>query len=124
VAIESDGVVASALEVLEIDEVEPLLAGSEAFTPEERAYAASKVDPHRRLAARLAAKRAAVRLLGGDVTLADIEVVRDGPGPPRLRFSKMAAERLLALGASHALVSLTHERSYAAASVVFLEGSG
>src|SRR5260221_331826 len=65
-----DGIVAEALEVLEISEVTRLLAGAPAdsvFSAGERDYAASKSDPERRLAARLAAKRAASRALGGGV---------------------------------------------------------
>ncbi len=124
-AVEDEGVVASAVEVLEIDEVKHRLAQGEdaLFTEAERAYARSKSDPERRLAARLAAKRAACRLLGGDVTPADVEVVRDRAGPPGLRLSARARRRLLALGAARALVSLTHERRHAAAAVVLLRGT-
>jgi holo-[acyl-carrier-protein] synthase len=124
-AVEDEGVVASTVEVLEIDEVARRLAEGEdaLFTEAERAYARSKSDPERRLAARLAAKRAACRLLGGDVTPADVEVLRGGAGPPRLRLSSRAQRRLLALGASRALVSLTHERRHAAAAVLLLRGT-
>ena len=120
---EVEGVVASAIEVLEIEEVRPLLArGGEAFTPAERAYATSKSDPERRLAARLAAKRAACRLLGDGMGPEDVEVTRGLGGPPGLRLSPQAHSRLLALGAKSALVSLTHERRHAAAAVVLLRG--
>src|SRR5271169_2687389 len=115
-----DGIVASALEVLEIEEVGHLEDDSEVFTPREREYALSKSDPERRLAARLAAKRACCRLLGGSVTLREIEV-RRGAGPPRLALSPRAEARLLELGARRTLVSLTHGRTYAAASVLLLE---
>ena len=62
-------VIAEAVEVLPIAEVAPLLAGGGRgpFSEAELAYARDKSDPERRLAARLAAKRAAVRLLGGGV---------------------------------------------------------
>jgi holo-[acyl-carrier protein] synthase len=121
-----EGVVAHAVEVIEIDEVVRLLATPDAawFSDGERAYAGSKSDPERRLAARLAAKRAASRLLGSPVTPADVEVVRDRPGPPRLRLSPRAQARLLALGAAEALVSLTHERHHAAAAVLLLREKG
>jgi len=124
-AVEDEGVVASTVEVLEIDEVARRLAEGEdnLFTDGERAYARSKSDPERRLAARLAAKRAACRLLGGDVTPADVEVVRGRAGPPGLRLSARAHARLLALGATRALVSLTHERRHAAAAVLLLRGT-
>ena len=52
-----DGVVASRLEVVEISEVTPAMSrpGARLFTAAECAYAESKSDPQRRLAARLAA---------------------------------------------------------------------
>ena len=117
-----DGVVASGVEVVDVEEAERLLAagGGGVFTDEELRYARDRVDPGRRLAARLAAKRAARRLLGGDAIERDVEVRRGAYGPPSLRLSGAAEERLRALGAARALVSLTHERSHAAALVVLL----
>jgi phosphopantetheinyl transferase (holo-ACP synthase) len=50
----------------------------------------------------------------------EVEVVRGDYGPPRLALAGRARERLLALGASRALVSLTHERRHAAALVLLL----
>jgi len=116
--------VASAFELVEIDEAERLLApGADSpFTEGERAYAHARRDPARRLAARLAAKRAACRLLGAGVREVEVEVVRGRYGPPRLSLSPAAQERLVALGARQTLVSLTHERRQAAAVVLFLEG--
>lgn len=121
-----DGVVADALEVLEIGEVLALAAngGPDPFTEGERAFARTKSDPERRLAARLAAKRAVCRLLGPGVSLGDVEVVRSPGGPPHLRLSATAQERLVALGATRALVSLTHERRHAAAAVLLVRGNG
>ena len=46
--------------------------------------------------------------------------MRGDYGPPRLRLSGGARERLTALGASGALVSLTHERRHAAALVLLV----
>ena len=115
---------ASALELIEVDEVARLLAsgGEGLFTEAERAYAGSKPDPERRLAARLAAKRAAARLLG--VPVREVEVLRDPGFPPRLRFSARAQQRLREVGAVRALVSLTHERRHAAAAVLLLGDGG
>ncbi len=117
--------VASALEVLEIADALPFARAALAespFSDEERAYASARTDPERRLAARLAAKRAALRLLGAGLGWRDVEVLRGRGGPPRLRLSPRAQERLASLGAGSTLVSLTHERRHAAASVVFLRG--
>lgn len=120
-AADPDGVVASALALVGVDEAERLLgAGAGAWSPGELAYARARSDPARRLAARLAAKRAACRVLGGGVGESDVEVVRGEYGPPSLRLSAAARARLLALGASRALVSLTHERRHTAALVVLV----
>ena len=115
---------ASGVEVVEVEEAERLLAagGAGVFSEGELLYARERVDPARRLAARLAAKRAAVRLLGGDAAEREVEVVRGEYGPPALRLSGAAGERLRALGAARALVSLTHERSHAAALVLLVRG--
>jgi len=117
-----DGVVAEAFVLVDISEVASLV-GDDAealFTPRELAYARSKSDPERRLAARLAAKQAASQLLGPGVGPRDVEVVRGHGAAPTLSFSPAAQARLAALGAARAVVSLTHERQQAAASVLLL----
>ena len=118
----ADGVVASAVCIVALEEAEALLKGraGSVFSEGELAFARARVDPARRLAARLAAKRAAVQLLGAGALEREIEVVRGDYGPPRLRLSGRARARLAAMGASHALVSLTHERRQAAALVLLL----
>ncbi len=117
-----DGVVASGVCLVEVEEVERLLASGDApvFTEGELRYARERVDPARRLAARLAAKRAACRLLGASAAEREVEVRRGAFGPPSLRLSGAAEARMRALGASRALVSLTHERTHAAALVVLV----
>jgi holo-[acyl-carrier protein] synthase len=117
-----DGVVASGVELVGVEEAERLLAagGGGVFSEGELRYARERVDPGRRLAARLAAKRAACRLLGGGALEAEVEVVRGPYGPPALRLSGTARDRMRSLGAARALVSLTHERGHAAALVVLL----
>ena len=94
-----------------------------AFSPRERAYAASKSDPERRLAARLAAKQAAVAALGGSLELRDVEIVRGRFGPPHLELSERGRARLAEIGGDRVLVSLTHGREHAAAAVLVLGGS-
>ena len=114
--------IAQTIEVLPIAEVSPLLAegGSAPFSEAELAYARNKSDPERRLAARLAAKRAAVRLLGSGIVESDVEVVRVPGGGPRLRLSARAQDALTKAGAGTALVSLTHGREHAAAAVLLV----
>jgi len=117
-----DGVVASAIEVTEIAEVARLLAhgGRGPFSEAEWAYSQSKRDPERRLATRLAAKRAAASLLQGGVEPADIEILPSRGGPPGIALAARARERLAVLGAARVLVSLTHGVGHAAASVLLL----
>src|SRR6185436_10942697 len=118
----ADGVVAEALVVVAIAEVDDLLrdGAPDPFTPGERAYAADKSDPSRRLAARLAAKRAALEILGPGVGLADVEIVRGAGGPPWLRLTGPAQVRFSERGADRILVSLTHGLTHAAAAVLLL----
>jgi phosphopantetheinyl transferase (holo-ACP synthase) len=93
----SDGVVASATSLVEIAEVERILecaSGEDAppFSAAELAYARNRSDPARRLAARLAAKRAAVALLGPGTEAADVEVIRtDRPASAFRRKPKPAS---------------------------------
>lgn len=110
------GVVASALQVVAIEEAET--APGATFSAAERRYAASKSDPARRLAARLAAKRAAAGLLG--IELADVEVLPARGGPPALRLSEGGLQALRRRGANQVLLSLTHGRTHAAAAVLLL----
>jgi holo-[acyl-carrier protein] synthase len=116
--VQSHGVVGSAIETLAIAEAADQPPGT--FTQAEHAYAASKSDPLRRLAARLAAKRAVLRLLGGALGPADVEVRPARGGPPRLALSPAGEAQLRAKGATRILVSLTHGREHAAAAILLL----
>lgn len=87
------------------------------FTPGEQAYAASRPRPIESLAARFAAKEAAMKALGSGwpkVSWLDIEVVR-GQGRPSLLLRGRAAE--LASG-GRCSVSLAHDGGLAIANVV------
>ncbi|HET7747119.1 MAG TPA: ACP synthase [Vicinamibacteria bacterium] len=112
------GVRGEATALVPVAEVEAL-GGGGPFTAGERAYASSKSDPARRLAARLAAKRAASEALGG-IGLEEVEVVRFPGGPPRLRLGPGATAALHARGATRTMVSLTHGVEHAAAVVLLL----
>ena len=76
------------------------------------------------LAARFAAKEAAVKALGtgfsSGVHLHTLEVTSDELGKPAMTFHGAAAERYRELGATRSHLSLTHGRDVAAA-VVILE---
>lgn len=109
------------IDLIEIERVEralerrPRLA-KRLFTDAELEYARARRRPARHLAARFAAKEAAIKALGGrGIAPREIEVV--GSAPPRLALHGTAAaaarERGLALE-----VSLTHSRELAAAVVM------
>jgi holo-[acyl-carrier protein] synthase len=75
------------------------------------------------LAARWAAKEAFIKALGeraSGVPFRDVELVRGPNGQPQLVLHGAAAAALAALGASRALVSLSHERDHATATVILL----
>ncbi len=96
------------------------------FTPGERASCESKADALRSYAVRFAAKEAAMKALGTGwgkgVGWRSVEVVGGaGQGAPGLALHGKALEHLHARGGVRAVVSLTHERTMAAA-VVILEG--
>jgi len=94
------------------------------FTEGEIAYCRAKRDFASSFAARFAAKEAAMKALGTGhsrgVFWTGIEVVRRG-GPPQLRFHDGAAARMASLGATRALVTLTHSRELAIAHVMLLK---
>jgi holo-[acyl-carrier protein] synthase len=93
------------------------------YTPGEIAYANRRRNPAPHFAARFAAKEAAMKALGTGqsqgVVWRDIEVLRLA-GPPQLRFHGAAARRLRAMGATRALLTITHSDTLALAQVLLL----
>jgi holo-[acyl-carrier protein] synthase len=94
------------------------------FTDGEIAYCTRRRDPVPHYAGRFAAKEAAMKALGTGhargVLWRDIEVVRAPGGPPQLQFHGRAAERLVSLRASRALLTITHSETLALAQVLLL----
>jgi holo-[acyl-carrier protein] synthase len=91
------------------------------FSRDERTLADSRSDPVPTLAARFAAKEAAMKALStglGGVDFADIEVLASTDGAPRLSISGRAAARAGALGVTSWHVSLSHTATLATAVVV------
>lgn len=98
----------------------PSIAGR-LFTSGERAYADGHADPAPRLAARFAAKEAAMKALGvglGAFGFHDVEVVNAEGGAPSLRVTGAAAALAAERGVTSWLVSLTHTDAVAEAVVV------
>lgn len=117
------------LDATEIDRIAEVLARHgdrflhRVYTDGEIAYCRRHRDPAPSLAARFAAKEAAMKALGTGaargVTWRDIEVIRGG-GPPQLQLHGGAARRFDAMGAKSSLITLTHARQLAIAHVMLL----
>ena len=93
------------------------------FTAGERAYADRTADPAPRLAARFAAKEAALKALGlglGGMAMAQIEVVRADDGRPDLVLHGRARSVARARGVGRWLVTISHTDHLAQATVVAL----
>lgn len=115
-------------DLVAIDRVEGVLARhgerflDRVFTPGERTDCLSRSRPARHLAARLAAKEAAMKALGTGwglgVRWQDIEIRSGGASPPSLQLSGAARERAEAQGIRQTAVSLSHDGEYAIAVVV------
>jgi holo-[acyl-carrier protein] synthase len=110
------------IDLIEVSRVERALArhprlAQRLFTEDELLYAEARRRPGRHLAARFAAKEAAVKALGlGDgFGLRDVEVLAGRP--PRVRLSGRAAEVAEARNLE-LRISLTHSREHAAAVAV------
>jgi len=87
------------------------------FRPGELQYARSRRRPGPHLAARFAAKEAALKALAlGGLALRDVEVVGGGAEPPSLRLHGAAAEAA-AEAEVDLSVSLSHSRTLATAVV-------
>jgi len=108
------------IDLIEIDRVERALErrsrlADRLFRPGELSACRDRARPARHLAARFAAKEAAIKALGGGCGPLDVEVIGN-PAPSLLlhgRAAKIAAERGLDV-----TVSLTHSRDNAAAVVL------
>lgn len=121
-------VIALGLDLVEVERVRDLLQRhgerfkERTFTEGERAYCDGNADPAMHYAARFAAKEAVSKALGtgfaDGVGWADIEVVRAENGQPTIALHRGAETRAEALGIERVLVTLTHTKDTAAASVV------
>ncbi len=97
----------------------PGLAGR-LFTAGEQAYAAALANPAPSLAVRFAAKEAVMKALGvglGAFSWTDVEVVREGTGPPTLTVTGRARSIAGEQGVATWHLSLTHTDLVASAVV-------
>ncbi len=88
------------------------------YTPAEIAFCEGRAPS---LAARFAAKEAAMKALGQgfyDIPWTDIEVVSEDSGQPRLKLRGKAELRARELGIAECVLSLSHAKEYAVAVVL------
>lgn len=121
-------IVGVGIDVCQIARMESALARTprlepRVFTEHERAYAAGRPNPAVHLAARFAAKEAALKALGLPHGLRwhDLEVMTDAAGAPAFVFSGAALTAFELRGAKRAHLSLSHDGGISIALVV-LEG--
>jgi holo-[acyl-carrier protein] synthase len=119
--------VAVGLDLTEISRIRELLEKhgqrfkDRTYTAAERDYCDSCADSAPHYAARFAAKEAVAKALGTGfaqgVSWQDIEVLRSEAGQPSLRLHGAAAAKAAELGITQWMLSLSHSRETAAASV-------
>jgi holo-[acyl-carrier protein] synthase len=92
------------------------------FSEAEITYCFSRSDPALHLAARFAAKEAAIKAVSfagpGHLSLSDIEVINEPSGKPALKIRSADFDS----SGIRFHLSISHERSYAIASIVAEKG--
>ena len=92
------------------------------YTPAERAYCGAKKHAAQHYAGRWAAKEAAMKALGTGfvpgIGWHDFEILPAPSGAPNLRVSGGGAVRAAALGMETLLVTMSHCKAYATATVI------
>jgi len=94
------------------------------LTGREREYVEQFRNPVERIAGRFAAKEAVLKVLGtgwvGSIAWTDIEILNDRAGVPLVSLTGECARIAQARGIGRMLVSITHTKTYAAASALGL----
>ena len=115
-------IVGIGVDVVEVERIRKLLESrpgfrERVFTSGEIVDCQSQADPAPCFAARWAAREAATKALGGIPGLdwQEIVVTRGPDGEPRLTLEGSARTRAEQVGAQDVLISLSHEKSVAAA---------
>jgi holo-[acyl-carrier protein] synthase len=94
------------------------------YTEAERRLCAESPDPTAALAGRFAAKEALLKALatgiGSGIRWKDVEILSAGRRIPKVELHGPAAERAERLGATSALVSLTHTKTLAMAQALLV----
>ncbi len=94
------------------------------FTATEQAYAEANKNGIEKLAGRVAAKEAILKLMGtgwrGKIAWTDIEIVNNPAGRPEVTLRGEVEKLAEKLGIKHISVSITHTANFAIASAVAL----
>lgn len=124
-------IVGTGIDAVEIERIQKVIERhgdrflNRVYTHAEQEYCQRKRSSAESFAARFAAKEAGAKALGTGisrgVTWTEIEVARERGGRPMLSFHGRAAAMAAQLGVGNVVLSLTHTRDTAIASVV-LEG--
>lgn len=92
------------------------------LTGAESEYCRRYASPHERIAGRFAAKEAILKALGTGwsqgIGWGQIEILPDASGAPIATLSGAALAKMLDLGATRCLVSISHQGEYAIAFAV------
>ncbi len=114
-------VVGIGTDIVSVQRIRDLSPGAvERFlTPEEQVYCLRHADPSERMAGRFAAKEAILKALGTGWALGlgwhQMEILPNEKGAPLVTLTGAAQQRMLFLGASHCLISISHEKLFAVA---------
>ena len=121
-------IIGTGIDLVEVQRIrDALLRHGDSFaqrilTEREWDYCRAHADPAPCVAARFAAKEAVAKAFGTGIGAAlgwhDIEVTHMESGRPTVLLSEAGVALLAAVGASRVHLSLTHERSHAAAMAI------
>lgn len=121
-------IIAIGVDLVEISRIEEVFSRRgerfrrRVFTEGEISYCERRASKLASYAARFAAKEAVMKALGTGwaegVGWKDIEVVSGPSGAPMIQLHRSALERMREIGATRALVSLTHSGELAIAHVI------
>ena len=96
------------------------------FTDKELEYSNEKTSSCQHLAARFAAKEAVLKALGSGLTSRmewrDIEVWNEESGKPNVRLTGEVERVSQSRGVKDIIISMSHTRTYAVASVILVNG--
>ncbi len=99
---------------------------SKIFTDKELEYSNEKTLSYQHLAARFAAKEAVLKALGSGLTSRmewkDIEVWNEESGKPNVRLGGEVKHISRSMGVKDIIISMSHTRTYAVASVILVNG--